>query len=65
MDKQLLDLAVGVLASGDDTGCDGLVVVGEKEYHALRKYVGEKTGQWHGCVEPFNDDDFDDDLEDV
>lgn len=55
--KTLLQKAVDLLASGDDTGCDGLVVVGYKEYMELRKFVHELTGEWHGCIEQEGDDE--------
>lgn len=49
-DKLLL-AAIALVASGDDEKCDGVVMVGETEYHELRKLVHEKTGVLYGKVE--------------
>ncbi len=50
MDK-LMEKVIALLNSGDDTGCDGLVVVGRSEFMALRKLVAEQTGEVCGSVE--------------
>lgn len=62
MSKELLEAAEQVLMSGDDTGCDGLVVVGLEEFLALREVVGKMTGHYLGSVN--TDYDFEDEDED-
>ena len=52
----VVQAAVDLLASGDDTGCDGLVCVANAEYAKLREVVHELTGEWHG-VDVGDDDD--------
>lgn len=37
-----------LLDSGDNEGCDGLVVVGEKEYAGLREALHQTTGTYAG-----------------
>ena len=51
MNEKLLEEAVSLLQSGDDTGCDGLVVVGATEFLALRKIVHKMTGHYYGSLE--------------
>lgn len=56
----LLRTAVSLLESGDDEGCDGLVVVGRTEFWALRKMVANHTNQpahIYGCLSNNDDDD--------
>jgi hypothetical protein len=53
---ELLAAAIAVLDSGDDTGCDGVIVVGAKEYFALRRLVAN-TGVWYGSIENEPDED--------
>ena len=59
--KELMEKVTKLLDSGDDEGCDGLVVVGRKEFMDLRKMVKETTGEVCGYVSEDDDDDFDDD----
>lgn len=51
--EQLLEKTVNLLDSGDDTGCDGLVV-GAFEFVALQELVKELTGITHGSLENFD-----------
>ena len=65
MNKQydkLMEKVIELLESGDDTGCDDLVVVGRTEFMELRKIVEDQTGKTYGCVD--EEEEEDDDEED-
>jgi hypothetical protein len=48
MNESLIDAIVSLLESGDDEGCDGLVVVTVKAYGQLRAALEQTTGQLAG-----------------
>jgi hypothetical protein len=61
VDNELMTEVIELLRSGDDTGCDGLVVVGREELLAVRKLVQKHTGRLYGNVSDDEDGDDDDD----
>ena len=48
MNQTLIEAVVSLLESGDDEGCDGLVVVTAKAYGQLRAALKQITGQLVG-----------------
>ncbi len=48
MNQTLIEAVVSLLESGDDEGCDGLVVVTVKAYGQLRAALKLTTGQLAG-----------------
>lgn len=48
MNDQLLAAAVELLESGDDEGCDGLIVVTADAYVWLQRVVQAQTGIQYG-----------------
>lgn len=48
MNQSLIEAIVLLLESGDDEGCDGLVVVTAKAYRQLRDALEQSTGQLVG-----------------
>jgi hypothetical protein len=49
-DAELLRRVIDLLNTGDDTGCDGLVVVNLQEFLTVRELVQEMTGQLCGSI---------------
>jgi len=48
--QALVQAAIGLLESGDDEGCEGLVVVTAETYRRLQAAVRAAVGQGYGIV---------------
>lgn len=50
MDKKMMNAVIELLESGDDEGCDGLIVVDIHKFVALQQLVKDATGIEYGSV---------------
>jgi hypothetical protein len=50
LNDQLLSAAIELLESGDDEGCDGLVVISSDAYVTLQLVVQAMTGIQYGAT---------------